>query len=104
VVKRDGTRQEFDAQKILNSMILACGKRPVPVESLRDTVSSIERDLYQEHDDEVASTEIGERVMRALRDIDTVAYVRFASVYQEFESISDFSTILKRCKSPSGQK
>lgn len=104
VVKRDGTRQEFDAQKILNSMILACGKRPVPVESLRDAVSSIERDLYQEHDDEVASTEIGERVMRALRDIDTVAYVRFASVYQEFESISDFSTILKRCKSPSGQK
>lgn len=104
VVKRDGTRQEFDPQKILNSMILACGKRPVPVESLRDTVSSIERDLYQEHDDEVASTEIGERVMRALREIDTVAYVRFASVYQEFESISDFSTILKRCKSPSGQK
>ncbi len=98
VVKRDGTRQEFLGEKVLNSMILACGKRPVSVDVLRNTASKIEQDLVQEHDDEVPSTEVGERVMRALREIDTVAYVRFASVYQEFESLSDFSTILKRCK------
>lgn len=98
VVKRDGTRQEFAASKLLNSMLLACGKRPVPVERLREAVAMVEKGLYEEFDDEVASTEIGERVMRMLRDVDTVAYVRFASVYQEFESVSDFSTILKRCR------
>jgi len=100
VVKRDGTRQEFSFDKVLNSMILACGKRPVPVEMLRNTATGIERDLLQEYDDEVPSTEIGERVMKSLRQIDTVAYVRFASVYQEFESLSDFGAILKRCKAP----
>lgn len=98
VVKRDGTRQEFAPDKLLNSMLLACGKRPVPVERLREAVANLERGLYEEFDDEVASTEIGERVMRILREIDTVAYVRFASVYQEFDSVSDFSTILKRCR------
>lgn len=98
MVKRDGTRQEFEPTKLLNSMLLACGKRPVPVERLREAVSMLEKGLYEEFDDEVASTEIGERVMRLLRDIDTVAYVRFASVYQEFESVSDFSSILKRCR------
>lgn len=100
LVKRDGTRQEFSSEKVLNSMLLACGKRPVPVERLRDAASQIERDLFQEFEDEVPSTEVGERVMRALREIDTVAYVRFASVYQEFESLSDFSSILKRCRTP----
>lgn len=101
MVKRDGTRQEFLSEKVLNSMILACGKRPVPVERLRIAASQIERDLFQEHEDEVPSTEVGERVMRALREIDTVAYVRFASVYQEFESVSDFSSILRSCRSVS---
>lgn len=100
VVKRDGTRQEFNSEKILNSMLLACGKRPVPVERLRIAASQIERDLFQEFEDEVPSTEVGERVMRVLRAIDTVAYVRFASVYQEFESLSDFSLILKACRTP----
>jgi transcriptional repressor NrdR len=100
VVKRDGTRQEFASEKVLNSMLLACGKRPVPVERLRNAASQIERDLFQEFEDEVPSTEVGERVMRALREIDTVAYVRFASVYQEFESLSDFNLILKACRTP----
>ncbi len=103
VVKRDGTRQEFAMDKVLSSMLLACGKRPVPVDTLREAASQIERDLFQEHEDEVPSTEIGERVMRVLREIDTVAYVRFASVYQEFESLSDFSSILKRCKTPTAR-
>ncbi len=98
VVKRDGTRQEFAPEKLLNSMLLACGKRPVAVERLREAVSNLEKGLYEEFDDEVPSTVIGERVMRVLREIDTVAYVRFASVYQEFESVSDFSSILKRCR------
>lgn len=95
VVKRGGDRQEFDREKILNSMLVACGKRPVTLEDLRDAASRIERDCFQEYEDELASTEIGERVMRELMQIDTVAYVRFASVYREFATISDFRAIVE---------
>lgn len=91
VVKRDGSRQEFSRDKLLTSMVLACGKRPVPVEALHSGVAQIERNLYHEWEDEVPSTAIGERVMDVLKDIDPVAYIRFASVYREFESADDFS-------------
>lgn len=95
IVKRGGEREEFDREKILNSMLVACGKRPVPVETVKDAAARIERDCFQEFEDEVRSTEIGERVMHELMKIDTVAYVRFASVYKEFATISDFARIVE---------
>jgi transcriptional repressor NrdR len=99
VVKRGGHREEFDREKVLNSMLVACGKRPVPVETVRDAAARIERDCFQELEDEVASTNIGEKVMRELMSIDTVAYVRFASVYKEFATISDFRRIVEEVHS-----
>jgi transcriptional repressor NrdR len=94
VVKRRGEREEFAREKVLTSMLTACGKRPVPFEVVRDAAERIERDVFQEFEDEVPSTEIGERVMRELMGIDSVAYVRFASVYREFATISDFRKIV----------
>ena len=97
VVKRDGSRVEFSREKVLAGMLVACHKRKVPVEVLREAAELIERDAFQEFVDEVPSTEIGERVIEALRKIDTVAYVRFASVYREFETVSDFREIVESC-------
>jgi transcriptional repressor NrdR len=98
VVKRDGARQEFSKEKVLAGMLVACHKRPVSVEALREAAASIERDLFQEFEDEVPSTEIGERVVEKLRQMDTVAFVRFASVYREFETVSDFREIVESCR------
>ena len=94
-MKRGGERQEFSRDKALSSMLLACGKRPVTVETLRAAAERIERDLFREFEDEVPSSEVGDRVMRELRTIDTVAYIRFASVYREFASILDFREIVE---------
>ena len=94
VIKRGGSRQEFSRDKVLSSMLLACHKRPVDVETLRDASERVERDLFQEFDDEVSSKHIGQRVMQELNQVDTVAYIRFASVYQEFETIADFERIV----------
>jgi transcriptional repressor NrdR len=97
VVKRDGSRVEFSREKVLAGMIVACHKRKVPIEVLREAAELIERDVFQEFVDEVPSTEIGERVIESLRKIDTVAYVRFASVYREFQTVSDFREIVESC-------
>jgi len=94
VIKRGGSRQEFSRDKVLSSMLLACHKRPIDVETLRDASERVERDLFQEFDDEVSSSDIGQRVMQELLRVDTVAYVRFVSVYQEFETIADFERIV----------
>ncbi|MEQ1822041.1 MAG: transcriptional regulator NrdR [Fimbriimonadaceae bacterium] len=94
IVKRDKSRQEFSRDKALNSMVIACGKRPVALEVLRNAAQDIERDLFQEYEEEVPSSIVGERVMAALAKIDTVAYVRFASVYQKFENLGDFMRIV----------
>lgn len=99
LVKRDGSRQEFNRDKVLSSMVLACGKRPVSVSVLQDAVSQIERELFAIGEEEVPSTMIGEKVMKALKGIDTVAYVRYASVYREFSSASDFSRVLQGVRS-----
>jgi transcriptional repressor NrdR len=95
VVKRGGAREEFSRDKCMSSMIIACRKRPVSVEELRAAVERIERDLFQEFEDEVPTKAIGEKVMRELSAIDTVAYVRFASVYREFDTVHDFASIVK---------
>lgn len=95
VVKRGGSREEFNRDKLINSMIIASRKRPVSVDRLRQAADAVERELYQEFEDEVPTTAIGERVMSELRLIDTVAYVRFASVYREFQTVSDFRSIVE---------
>ena len=95
VVKRGGGREEFSRDKLLASMRVAARKRPVSVESLEAAATRIERDLLAELHDEVATREVGRRVLGELALVDTVAYVRFASVYEEFETVSDFARIVE---------
>ena len=90
VVKSDDRRELFDPSKILNGLIKACDKRNVPLSSLENMVSEIERELRNGLDREVSSKYIGELVMDRLRTVDQVAYVRFASVYRKFEDVSTF--------------
>ncbi len=90
VVKKDGTRVPFDRQKILSGLLKACEKRPVPVAALEELVAQVERELLEKFDREAPSKAIGELVIQKLRDLDQVAYVRFASVYREFKDLSQF--------------
>ena len=99
VVKKGGQRVPFDKNKILNGMIKACEKRPVPIDNIQRVVDLMEKELYQVEDKEVESSYIGERVMDALNDIDQVAYVRFASVYREFKDVESFMDELNRLMS-----
>jgi transcriptional repressor NrdR len=90
VVKKDGDREPFDRQKVLRSLRIACNKRPVSTDALEEHAEALERELAERGDKEVASLEIGERVMQTLKDLDEVAYVRFASVYRSFRDIDEF--------------
>jgi transcriptional repressor NrdR len=90
VVKKDGRRELFDRSKILRGLSTASEKRPIPIERLEALVDAVERDLRDRHLDEVGSEVIGEAVMRALQNLDEVAYVRFASVYRQFTDIEGF--------------
>ncbi len=90
VIKKDGSRQTFDKIKMLNGMLRACEKRPVPMASLQSAADEIEQELQNSLEREVTSTEIGEQVMRRLKNLDEVAYVRFASVYRQFKDINTF--------------
>lgn len=90
VIKKDGTREEFNRNKILRGMITACEKRSVPIATLQDAVMTIEKQLRNGPEQEVSSQQIGELVMEQLRGIDQVAYVRFASVYRQFRDIQSF--------------
>lgn len=93
VIKKNGGRQRFDPQKILNGLLRACEKRPVSTETLESVVADIERELRQSSvSREFPSARIGEMVIERLKDIDQVAYVRFASVYREFKDINTFLT------------
>lgn len=90
VIKKDGTRESFDRQKLLNGLIKACQKRPVTMSQLEKMVDDIEAGFQNSFEKEVTSVKIGEMVMQKLKDIDEVAYVRFASVYREFKDIHTF--------------
>ena len=90
VVKKDGSRQSFDRNKVMAGLIRACEKRPVPYSTLENMVSEIEQVLQNKMEREIASTEIGELVMERLKKIDDVSYVRFASVYRQFKDINTF--------------
>ena len=96
VVKKDGRRERFDRAKILRGLITACEKRPIAVERLESIVDAVERQVRDRHVDEVATETIGEAVMTALRSLDEVAYVRFASVYRQFTDIEGFRRELER--------
>jgi transcriptional repressor NrdR len=95
VVKKEGTREEFNKEKILRGLIKACEKRPVSLRQLEEVTQSVERELRNLGISEVKSDMIGEIVMEELRDIDDVAYVRFASVYRQFKDLNVFIEELK---------
>ena len=95
VVKKDGSKEVFDRNKLLSGVLKACQKRPVNAE---DIVADIEAELYNSLNQEVKSRDLGEMVMRHLKAIDKVAYVRFASVYREFQDIDTFFEELKELK------
>ena len=95
VIKSDGRYQPFDRQKLLNGMLRACEKRPVSKEQIEAAALEIVNEMEREHDNEIPTRAIGEAVMRKLRQLDEVAYVRFASVYRRFEDIGEFEQEIK---------
>ncbi len=95
VVKKDGSRETFDRLKIMNGLKRACEKRPISMETLEKITDGVEAKLQEEGRKEVSSQEIGAHVMAALRALDVVAYVRFASVYREFRDVDEFMVTLR---------
>ncbi|HIM14779.1 MAG TPA: transcriptional repressor NrdR [Acidobacteria bacterium] len=95
VVKKDGTRERFERQKVIAGLLKACEKRPVSVSSLEAVANKVEVTLQERPDKEISTEEIGALVMEALRTLDAVAYVRFASVYRHFRDIGEFMAELK---------
>jgi transcriptional repressor NrdR len=95
VVKKDGTRERFERQKVIAGLLKACEKRPVSVSSLEAVANKVEATLHERPDKEISTEEIGALVMDALRTLDAVAYVRFASVYRHFRDIGEFMAELK---------
>ena len=95
VVKRDGSRTEFDRKKLLIGLYKACEKRPVPAKSIDRIVDEVEQQVHEREEREITTQEIGQFIMNHLKDLDQVAYVRFASVYRRFEDIDAFMTELK---------
>jgi transcriptional repressor NrdR len=103
VVKKDGGRENYDTRKVLAGIRKACEKRPVPVSAMEQIVEGIERELHESGEKDVPSSYIGERVMEALRAVDGVAYVRFASVYRSFRDVNEFLDELKHLLDERGQ-
>jgi transcriptional repressor NrdR len=95
VVKRDGRRERFDRQKVLEGLLRACEKRPVPVAKLAEVVDAVESALAENPEREVSTTAIGELVLERLKKLDKIAYVRFASVYRDFQDAESFLVELK---------
>ncbi|MCM2256660.1 MAG: transcriptional regulator NrdR [Vicinamibacteria bacterium] len=95
VVKKDGRRERFDREKVLAGLMKACEKRPVPMKSLETVADRIESMVHERPDREVPSGLIGEQLMESLRELDKVAFVRFASVYRDFKDVDQFMNTLK---------
>ncbi len=95
VVKKDGRRERFERQKLIAGLLKACEKRPVRVNALEAVADRVETALQEKPDKEISTTEIGHHVMQELRQLDKVAYVRFASVYRHFRDIGEFMTELE---------
>lgn len=95
VVKKDGSKEVFDKGKLIHGMLKACEKRPITVDVIEGFISNLEREFQERGDKEITSTEIGEKVIRKLYELDEVAYVRFASVYRSFKDVNQFMDELK---------
>jgi len=95
VVKKDGRREKFERQKVLAGLLKACEKRPISMAKLADLVDEVEGVLSEKSEREITTTEIGEYLMRSLAALDKIAYVRFASVYRDFQDVEAFFTELK---------
>ena len=95
VVKNNGTRQAYNAEKVRNGIIKSCEKRPVPISVIDDIVADISKQVYNSMESEITTKEIGEMVMERLKKVDEVAYVRYASVYRSFKDLSSFMSELK---------
>ncbi len=98
VVKKDNTREEYSRDKLYRSIAVACTKRPVPADQLEEAVNQIEAQLFAMGTSEVRADSIGEFVMQKLRELDEVAYLRFASVYRSFTSVADFEKEIAELK------
>jgi transcriptional repressor NrdR len=96
VMKRDGTLEPFSREKLLQGLLRACSKRDVPLSRLEEVVSSIESELRSDLHYEISSGSLGQLVLERLQDVDLVAYVRFASVYRQFESVEEFKEELEQ--------
>jgi len=95
VVKKDGKREIFERNKIMSGLLRACEKRPISSSQLESIVDSVEKNVQETLDRELPTSDVGKIIMRRLKELDKVAYVRFASVYLEFEDVSEFMTELK---------
>jgi transcriptional repressor NrdR len=104
VVKHDGTREEFSRKKLLGGLLKACEKRPIPLKKLEGIVDAAEGMLQDREDREISTTEIGAFVMEKLRELDQVAYVRFASVYRRFEDIDAFMDVVRSLLQPGKER
>jgi transcriptional repressor NrdR len=100
VVKKNGSRVDYDRDKLKSSMMLALRKRPVTTESVETALDRIEEKLVQLAEREVASDRVGELVMRELKKLDKIAYIRFASVYRNFADVDEFSDVIREVKTP----
>jgi transcriptional repressor NrdR len=98
VIKKDGRRESFDRDKLLAGLLKACEKRPIPREAVEKLVSTVEAELYNYGNREVPAQVIGELVMDRLKELDKVAYIRFASVYREFTDLKSFEKELRTLK------
>ncbi len=104
VAKKDGRREPFDRQKLLKGVVKACEKRPVTMERIQQLVDEIELVLRQQDRTEIPSRKVGELIMNKLKDLDAVAYVRFASVYRRFTDASQFAEEVAKLKNPATPK
>lgn len=95
VIKKDGRRERFDRQKLLQGLLKACEKRPIPIPKIEALVEEVESFVHESSDRERTSTELGEMLMARLKKLDKVAYVRFASVYMDFKDVKEFLNELK---------
>jgi len=100
VIKKDNTREPFDRNKILSGLIRACVKRNISTSTLEKIVDEIESEIRNFHSSEISSREIGDIVLTKLKDLDKVAYIRFASVYKQFDSVRQFTSELSELNKP----
>ena len=96
IIKKDNNRERYDRSKIEAGVLRACYKRPVSAEEIQKTIDAVETEIFKREEKEISSTVIGEIVMEKLKELDAVAYVRFASVYREFKDVNTFMAELKK--------